>query len=242
MMRFCFGVLGSLALTAAIAEAGEPPVAEPTRKITTVRADASTGRLVRTVAVTPKLIQPVVIRNGVKEEAAPAADLNSRLAPDSSINDIVEATARKHQVDPLLVHSVIQVESGYNKYAVSSAGAQGLMQLIPSTARRLGVKNVFDPRENIEAGVKYLKWLQTIFHDDRLALAAYNAGENAVTRYGTIPPYSETQNYVYQVGRRLGAARRATAVPSQLRTTEAKPKKIEQFVDGAGTLHLRMQQ
>ncbi|MBI4905910.1 MAG: lytic transglycosylase domain-containing protein [Acidobacteria bacterium] len=240
MTQICFKALGVVLLAATLA-AAEP--ADAARKVVTVRADSSSGRLVRTVVVTPKVIQPVVVKKVVKEEPAPAVG-NTNLAADSSINDIVDAAARKHNVDPLLVHSVIQVESGYNKYAVSHAGAQGLMQLIPSTARRLGVKNVFDPRENIEAGVKYLKQLQTMFRDDRLALAAYNAGENAVARYGTIPPYAETLNYVVQVGTRLGVARRTVAAQQKPVTKpgEAKPKKIEQFVDTNGTLHLRMQQ
>ncbi len=233
--------LAASAATFFAAEPGRPAPSETPRKVVTVRPDASSGRLVRTVVVTPKVIQPVVIKNGVKEE--PAREVNSHLAADATINDIVDDASKRHRVDPLLVHSVIQVESGYNKYAVSHAGAQGLMQLIPSTARRLGVKNVFDPRENIEAGVKYLKQLQTMFRDDRLALAAYNAGENAVARYGTIPPYAETQNYVYQVGKRLGNARRATATPqkSTAKPADVKAKKIEQFVDANGTLHLRMQ-
>jgi len=114
-----------------------------------------------------------------------------------------------------------------------------MMQLIPSTARTMGVKNPFDAKENIEAGVRYLKQLQQEFKDDRLALAAYNAGPGAVVRYGDIPPYSETQNYVYQVGKRLGDARRAqqqTAVTKKLEL----PKKIEQYVDSEGRLHLKM--
>ena len=245
MMRSCFGVLVPLALTAASLVAVEPASVEAPRKILTVKADTSSGRLVRTVAVPAKVVQPVVIKTASKDDS-PTLEFpsNLKLAADASINEIVDAASKKHNVDPLLVHSVIQVESGYNKYAISHAGAQGLMQLIPSTAQRLGVKNVFDPRENIEAGVKYLKQLQTMFKDDRLALAAYNAGENAVTRYGTIPPYAETQNYVYQVGKRLGDARRSIVQQNQAvaKPADIKAKKIEQYVDAGGTLHLRMQE
>jgi soluble lytic murein transglycosylase-like protein len=159
-----------------------------------------------------------------------------KLSSDANLNALVDDAAARHRVDPLLVHSVIQVESGYNKYAVSPKGAQGLMQLIPATARRYGVKNPFDPKENIEAGVKYLRDLQSMFGDDRLALAAYNAGEGAVTRYGWIPPYSETQNYVYQVGLRYGAARRAASATAV--ATPPPPKKVEEYVDAEGRVHL----
>jgi len=118
-------------------------------------------------------------------------------------------------VDPLLVDSVIRVESNYNPLAVSPKGAEGLMQLIPATARRFGVTNSFDVKENIEAGVTYLKYLLDMFGDDRLAVAAYNAGESAVMRYGDVPPYRETMNYVSRVGKAW--ARRASRRPRRRR-------------------------
>src|SRR5205807_9601344 len=97
----------------------------------------------------------------------------------SELNSLVERASRTHNLDPLLVDSVIQVESNYAPYAISSKGAEGLMQLMPSTARLLGVSNSFDPQQNIEAGVRYLKQLKEQFKDDRLALAAYSAGPAA---------------------------------------------------------------
>lgn len=207
---------------------------EAMRQVTTIRADAS-GKLVRrTVVVQPKVITSSVIAIPREEKTGPVA-----LAPDASLNEIIEHAAERHKVDPLLVHSVIQVESAYNKYAVSPKGAMGMMQLMPATARSLGVRNPFDPRENIEAGVRYLKQLQDTFGDLRHALAAYNAGPGAVSRYGTIPPYAETQNYVFQVGKRLGNARRAQREQVSVKTIEL-PKKIEQSVDEEGRLHLRM--
>ena len=114
---------------------------------------------------------------------------------------IVEAAARNHGVDSALVHAVISAESGYNPKALSRKGASGLMQLMPDTARRYGVQNIFDPVENVHGGVRYLKDLLAMFNGDmRLALAGYNAGENAVIRAGNrIPPYAETQNYVPKV-------------------------------------------
>jgi len=127
-----------------------------------------------------------------------------------SIPELVRSTAQKYEVDPLLVHSVIQVESNYNPYAISPKGAQGIMQLMPGTARRFGVSHPFDARDNIEGGVRYLKYLQTLFPDDlRLAIAAYNAGEGAVWKFNNqIPPYPETEQYVYKVGSRYGRAKK----------------------------------
>ncbi len=129
-------------------------------------------------------------------------------APEK-ISTLVEQSARAHNVDPLLVESVMQVESGFNPYAISPKGAEGLMQLMPGTSRMLGVRNSFDPVENIEAGVKYLKYLKSVYQDDRLALAAYNAGPKAVEKFKEVPPYRETQDYVERVGRRYQAARTA---------------------------------
>ena len=117
-----------------------------------------------------------------------------------SFNDGTEAAAKVVGTDPKSDVAVIKVESNYNPHAISSKGALGLMQLIPSTARRFGVSDAFDPIQNIQGGAKYLRYLLDLF-DGRfpLALAAYNAGEAAVARYGGIPPYAETQNYVQNV-------------------------------------------
>ena len=116
-------------------------------------------------------------------------------------SSIVETASRAYGVDKALVHAVISAESGYNPQAVSRTGAQGLMQLMPETARRYGVRNSMDPVQNIYGGVKYLRDLLTMFKGDmRLAVAAYNAGENAVIRYGLhVPPYPETLGYVPKV-------------------------------------------
>jgi hypothetical protein len=112
----------------------------------------------------------------------------------------VQAAAKEHGVDAALIHAVISAESGYNQFARSPKGARGLMQLIPETGARYGATNLLDPHQNIDAGTRYLKALMGMFGNDmRLALAAYNAGENAVIRYGNIPPYQETRQYVPKV-------------------------------------------
>ncbi len=117
----------------------------------------------------------------------------------------VEAAAARHQVSPDLVKAVIAVESEFDQWAVSSKGARGLMQLMPATARRFGVTDPFDARANIFAGTQYLRILLDMFSGDvALALAAYNAGENAVLKYGGIPPYRETRGYVAKVQSLLG--------------------------------------
>lgn len=113
---------------------------------------------------------------------------------------LIKETAEKYQLNPDLVTAMIKVESNFNPKAVSSEGARGLMQLMPHTARELGVKNAFDVRQNIEGGCRYLKDLLDQFEGKlELALAAYNAGPGAVMKYGRIPPYKETQRYVKRV-------------------------------------------
>ena len=116
------------------------------------------------------------------------------------IQRMVSSACEKHKVDPKLVMAVIQQESNFNQNAISKAGAQGLMQLMPATAKSLGVNNAFNPEENINGGVKYLKTLLDRFNGNKiLALAAYNAGPNAVEKHNGIPPYKETQNYVRNI-------------------------------------------
>ena len=114
---------------------------------------------------------------------------------------IIQKFARKYKVDPKLLHAVIQTESAYDTNAISSAGAVGLMQLMPATAKRYGVENRRDPSQNIRGGTHYLRDLLKMFDSNlQLAVAAYNAGENAVKKYNNkIPPYPETRNYVKHV-------------------------------------------
>lgn len=116
------------------------------------------------------------------------------------IAKMVQVASQKYGVDPKLALAVAQTESNMTADAVSSAGAVGVMQLMPETARAMGVRNVYDPRENIDGGVKYLKQMLTTFNGDiEKAVAAYNAGPGAVTKYAGVPPYSETQAYVGKV-------------------------------------------
>jgi soluble lytic murein transglycosylase-like protein len=166
-------------------------------------------------------------------------------APPSGIDEAVLRIAAEHSLPPQLIHSVIKVESNYNALAISPKGAQGLMQLIPATARRFGVGNAFNPVENIQGGAKYLRYLLDLYKGDYpLALAAYNAGEGAVARYGGVPPYAETQNYVLLVGRQLELARKAAAAktvaapapPQAIETAEAGPAHVVEIVQADGSV------
>lgn len=133
------------------------------------------------------------------------AELRTKLKYASSVNpaefeQLIKTCSEKYGVNPSLVKAVIHAESGYNPNAVSSKGASGLMQLMPGTAKSLKVADRFNPKDNVEGGVKYLRFLLDTFRGDvSLAVAAYNAGLNKVARYGGIPPYNETRTYVNRV-------------------------------------------
>jgi soluble lytic murein transglycosylase-like protein len=118
----------------------------------------------------------------------------------SQFDSLIEEFSKKHNVDFALVKAMIKAESGFNPLAVSRKGAKGLMQLMPETAQRMNVANIFNPRENIDGGVRYFRYLLSLFNNDlRLSLAAYNAGENIVSELRSIPPYRETVDYVRKV-------------------------------------------
>ncbi|MFB0564584.1 MAG: lytic transglycosylase domain-containing protein [Candidatus Aminicenantaceae bacterium] len=142
-------------------------------------------------------------------------------------NHIISTFANKHNVPQMLIRSIISVESDYNPHAVSSKGAVGLMQLMPDTAKKYGVKNLYDPWENIGGGVKYLKDLIEIYNGKTdLVLGAYNAGQEAIKKHKGIPPYPETLNYIRKVKRKYQ------------KTTIRASTKVYKFYDSSGRLVL----
>jgi soluble lytic murein transglycosylase-like protein len=135
---------------------------------------------------------------------------------DPALDRIIFEVGEKQGVDPRFIHAVIWQESKYDTHARSHAGAQGLMQLIPATAKRFGCEHPEDPEENITAGTKYLGWLLKRFSGNvELALAGYNAGEGAVDKYDGVPPYNETQNYVKIISQRYGKTYHPVLPPAQ---------------------------
>jgi soluble lytic murein transglycosylase-like protein len=228
-MRFCL-IAGCWLLPALAAELATPLPAPQIASV--VRVDVRSGRLVRTAAMASS-----------SGRAASGTHAWADLA--TALDDYVRQTAERYQVDPSLVRSVIEVESNYNPAAVSPKGAQGLMQLMPQTSRRFAVKNAFSPWENIDGGVRYLKYLLTLYGNreapETLALAAYNAGEGAVMKHGGVPPYQETTDYVRKVAKSWKDARAAAGsalqVPAAPEAAAYRP--VEQFTDARGVLHIR---
>ena len=167
---------------------------EVDRTVAAAKDSAATARVID--LNTSETLATSTVDNNPKPVATGRAELDK----------IIESASKESGVDPKLIYSVMNQESGFHSNAVSPKGARGLMQLIPATARRFGVQDIFDPKQNVHAGAKYLRFLLDTFDGDvELALAGYNAGENAVIKYGyRVPPYSETQNYVRSIVARYG--------------------------------------
>jgi len=234
-MRFCLHLVLAAGIAMACLHAGDSDRIVKS----VVRADAS-GRLVRSTVVAPVAVRETVVAARPVGNGAPAVAEPPAPNPPNTFREAVDRIAAKHNLAPQLLHSVIAVESNYNPNAISPKGAQGLMQLIPSTARRFGVNNVFNPVENVEGGARYLRYLLDLYHNDYpRALAAYNAGEGAVAKHGGVPTYPETVNYIHQVGQRLVQAKQ------QEKKTEVKPEPpkppefnpIHQIMEPDGKVH-----
>jgi len=202
------------------------------------RALKSSKRLkltARTSAVVPASVAPSAA------EAAPAPAMSAAVAKsldgfstgDAKVDSLIVESGRRNGVDPVLLYAIMHRESAFKRRALSHKGASGLMQLMPPTARRFGVTNIWDPAQNIEGGARYMRVLLDMFGGDvRLALAGYNAGEGAVLKYGrNVPPYSETREYVRRITERYAMMRdpaTARRAPVVSRTQIARLKAAEQ--------------
>ena len=195
------GLLADGLITRVEFEEGGKAVAAARAKLDDVRRQVARAEEAIAAARKPVevLAAPSTMTDAVTTRAEPAWTTGSAM-----INGLIRASARRHGVDPYLVFCVMNQESSFRAGATSPVGAAGLMQLMPATAARYGVRDIYDPAQNIEGGTRYLSDLLKLF-DGRvdLALAGYNAGEGAVMRYGNrVPPYRETQNYVRTIGGR----------------------------------------
>jgi soluble lytic murein transglycosylase-like protein len=160
------------------------------------------SRIVTDHALNNKQYRLVRVGTNVRGTGHLIASRDSQLfrADPSTYDPLIKKVAARHGVEFALVKAIMHVESSFNPYAASNKGALGLMQVLPGTARRHGIEEFYDPQQNIEAGVRHIKYLSEKFnHKQYLVIAAYNAGENAVLRHGGIPPYTETQAYVRKV-------------------------------------------
>jgi soluble lytic murein transglycosylase-like protein len=169
-----------------------------------------TALLAAAVSSAP-LARPVTALLPPPSKSRPNVDVSTEfvaIPASEAYADIIQEAAAIYDLDPNLIHAVMQTESAFHPYAVSRAGAEGLMQLMPELSTEMGVGNAFDPRENIMGGVRYLKRLLDYHKGDLdLALASYNAGPGNVERYGGVPPFRETRNYLKTIKQILAARR-----------------------------------
>jgi len=159
----------------------------------------------------------------------------------AQIDNFIVQSASRHGVDPVLLYAIMHRESAFKQRAVSHKGARGLMQLMPATAARFGVRDIFDPAQNIEGGARYVRFLLNYFDGDvSLALAGYNAGEGAVNRYGRrVPPYRETQEYVRRISERYALMRNPQTARTAPKVSPAQVAAIDATETQVVTLYER---
>ncbi len=185
----------------------------------------------KTVSVAPK----VVVTNALKQTVnysnltmAKGNGMGAFTTGDDTIDSYITDSSARYKIDPLLIYAQMHQESAFKLKATSYKGARGLMQLMPATAIRFGVTDIYNPKQNIDAGVKYMRWLLDKFGDVSLALAGYNAGEGAVMKYGNqIPPYRETQEYVRRIGARYTSITNPNATKNVVKVSEKLAVKLE---------------
>ena len=223
------------------------PIAAKSKPTVSATKTPVNKKLVQKAAQTTRMN----VTDGLASREMPRAEYNKLVMGTAShmkgfttgdllIDSYIVDSSRRYGIDPLLIYAQMHQESSFKLKALSYKGASGLMQLMPATARRLGVTNIYDPKQNIEGGVKYMRMLLDMFGQDvNLALAGYNAGEGAVMKYGyQIPPYNETREYVRRISARYGSISDPTiashtprinnTLAAKLEKKEAAPLSIEQ--------------
>jgi soluble lytic murein transglycosylase-like protein len=185
----------------------------PDRRLRVRRRHMRTAVLAAAMSSAP-LARPAIALFPAGKITQPQVDIATEflaVPPSQAYEDIIQEAAARYEMDPALIRAVMQTESAFHPYAVSRAGAEGLMQLMPALADEMGVRDSFDPRENIMGGVRYLKRLLDHHNGNLdLALASYNAGPGNVERYGGVPPFRETRRYVKTIKALYARSRRAT--------------------------------
>lgn len=172
---------------------------------------------------------------------SPGRSMGEFTTGDARIDSYITDSCLRYNIDPLLIYSQMHQESSFKLKATSYKGARGLMQLMPGTAARFGVTNIYDPKQNIEGGVKYMRWLMDAFGGDvSLALAGYNAGEGAVMKYGNqIPPYTETREYVRRIGTRYMSIKDPNLAKTVKKVSALEVAKLEKKSSAPLTMYER---
>lgn len=234
-----------------------PPIAKLTRPVkrrvngkwVVVVSDPLVKKTVQSKPVLSKPVQSVTDGLASREGATPVAatklvmgsskELKGFTTGNLVVDSYIVDSSRRWGVDPLLIYSQMHQESTFKPTALSPKGASGLMQLMPATARRFGVDRIYDPKQNIEGGVRYMRWLLDTFNGDVvLALAGYNAGEGAVMKYGwQVPPYRETQEYVRRITDRYSAISDGRYIQTARRVNGSQAAKLEKKVSRPLTVY-----
>ena len=186
------------------------PAASPARRMKGSRMKLASAQPLASASTVSAIVRPTLLTfDSTATSLSAPTSLRNFTTGDAQIDGYIAQSATNNGLDPLLIYSIMHQESSFKLRATSPKGARGLMQLMPGTAARYGVTNIYDPRQNIEGGARYMRFLLDRFDGDlSLALAGYNAGEGAVDKYGwRIPPYTETQEYVRRISRRYNLLR-----------------------------------
>jgi hypothetical protein len=207
--------------------------------------EAKSKKLVKKTSQTMAVNEGVTTKNKTRSTGykkitmAMERSMGNFTTGDGKIDSYILDSSKRYDIDPLLIYAQMHQESSFKLKATSYKGASGLMQLMPATARRLGVKNIYNPKENIEGGIKYMRWLLDMFNGDVvLALAGYNAGEGAVMKYrNQVPPYRETQEYVRRISVRYNSIINPNLPNVALKVTKEQAKQLEKIESVALTIY-----